>query len=344
MIQIDGSVGGGQILRTAVGLSALTLKPCKISNIRKKRPNPGLKNQHLWGVKIAGEICGANIKGLEVGSEQVEFIPKEHRYLNKEVDIGTSGSLQLLLQSLAPVFTFSNKDIEIKATGGTAGLGSPTAEYTKFVTFPIIGMMTEGRRPYLEIQRQGFYPKGGGRIKAKFYPTKHLKALDITKRRHFKKISGISVAGKLAEDVARRQAISAKEMLANKGYDADIKVEKADTFSPGTSITLFAEYGNTLLGADEIGKIRKRAEKVGKEAAESLSDSIESDAALDKYMSDQIIPFIALAKGKSRLKVEEITEHTRANIMVTQELLGVEFEVDEDKKIVSVKGDSFTLQ
>ncbi|HIQ03283.1 MAG TPA: RNA 3'-phosphate cyclase, partial [Desulfurococcales archaeon] len=39
VILIDGSFGegGGQILRTSLALSALTLKPIKIINIRAKR-------------------------------------------------------------------------------------------------------------------------------------------------------------------------------------------------------------------------------------------------------------------------------------------------------------------
>ncbi|MDI6798647.1 MAG: RNA 3'-terminal phosphate cyclase, partial [Candidatus Aenigmarchaeota archaeon] len=95
MITIDGAIGYGQVLRTAIALSALLLKPIRIFNIRKGRPKPGLLAQHLTGVKIAGEFCDAEIKGLEIGSTEVEFIPKELKVTDKKIDIGTAGQISL---------------------------------------------------------------------------------------------------------------------------------------------------------------------------------------------------------------------------------------------------------
>lgn len=337
MIEIDGAIGGGQILRTAVGLSTLTLKPFRIFNIRKNRPKPGLKAQHLAGVKVAGEFCKADIIGMKIGSTKLDFIPHSDNFSDKDVDIGTSGSIQLLLQTITPAMIFSNKPVTLQIKGGTAGFGAPTVEYMKYVIIPMLDKLGFCQ-PRIEIFRQGFYPKGGGIVKVRFFPTKQLNSLKLVERGEVINIGGFSLAGKLPLSVADRQAKAAKKVLAENGFEVKIESSSVPTFSAGTSITIFAECQNTILGSDEIGKIGKRAETVGEDAATGLISSIKSGKALDKYMSDQIIPFIALAKGRSEITVEEITEHVRSNIFVTEKILDVDFEIYEKENKIAVEG------
>jgi RNA 3'-phosphate cyclase len=294
MIEIDGSIGGGQILRTAVGLSALTLKPFRITNIRKNRPKPGLKAQHLAGVKVSGEICQAEI-------------------------------------------IFSDRPVQIQAKGGTAGLGAPTAEYTKFVIFPILAKLGI-TAPDLEILRQGFYPRGGGVIRVKFSPIKQLKSLKLIRCGELQNIRGFSIAGKLPESVAQRQAEAAKRVLSENGFDSKIESTAVRTNSAGTSLTIIAQCQSSILGSDDIGKLGKRAEKVGEDTANSLVVSIKSGKAFDKFMSDQIIPFIALAKGRSEIAVEDYTDHVRSNILATEKMLDVKFAVNQKENTIAVYG------
>jgi RNA 3'-phosphate cyclase len=338
MILVDGAMGWGQVLRSSIALSALTLKPVKVINIRKGRPKPGLMPQHLTGIKIAAEFCNARVKGLKIGSMKVEFYPKKHRFERKKfINIGTAGSISLLLQTLLPLLFFSDKEIELEIKGGTAGLGAPTIEYIKYVTFPILSKLGL-KMPELEIKQQGFYPRGGGLVKIKIFPSEQLKNIELLQRGDVEKINGISIAGSLPIDVAYRQANGAKKILIENFEHLEIVPKNVRTFSRGTSITLWAECEKTILGADNIGKRGVRAEKIGEDCAKELIKSIESNAALDKFMADQIIPFIALAEGKSEIKVEEITEHCRTNIRVCEEILGVKFEIDKKDKKISVKG------
>ena len=140
MIEINGSIGHGQVLRTVVGLSALTLIPVHVTNIRKTRPRPGILAQHLAAIKIAGEFTNAKIKGNTIGSTDLEFMPRIHKFSNKTVNIGTAGSIPLLIQCLLPLMTFSDIPIELTIIGGTSGKGSPNIEYIKNVTIPIISL------------------------------------------------------------------------------------------------------------------------------------------------------------------------------------------------------------
>lgn len=273
---------------------------------------------------------------MQLGSTEVEFIPKEFNITDKKIDIGTAGSISLLLQTLTPLLIFSDREVTLEIIGGTAGLGAPTTEYLNYITFPLLSKLGLPQ-PEIEIIKQGFYPKGGGLVKIKFYPVKELKAANLTTAGKIKSIKGISVAGSLPESVAVRQAESAKKTLAAyKNFE--IKAETVQTFSQGTSITLWTEAENSVLGSDAIGKKGVPAEVIGQKAAEDLVRSIKSQAALDKYASDQIIPFIALAKGKSEIKVEEITDHCRTNISVCEQMLGCKFEIDEKSRRIKVEG------
>jgi len=333
MIDIDGSIGeaGGQILRTSIALSSLLLKPIRIYNIRKGRSKPGLMAQHLTGVKIAGEFCNAEIKGLKIGSTEVEFFPKSFKIEDRRIDIGTAGQISLLLQTLFPLLIFGNKEVSLEIIGGTAGLGAPTIHYVKNVTFPLLSKLGI-KTPEIEVIKEGFYPKGGGIVKIKTFPVKNLNSVKLTERRKVKVIRGVSVVGSLPKNVLERQTYAAIKTLKEHGFnDVSITSQIVNTFSPGTSITLWAECENSILGADKIGKIGVRAEKIGEECAKELIKSIESKAALDKYMADQIIPFLALADGKSEVTVEEITDHCLTNIFVLEKILEIKFEVEGEK-------------
>lgn len=341
MILIDGSEGWGQVLRTSIALSALTLKPVKIINIRASRPKPGLMAQHLTGIKIAAEFCNAETSGLQYGSMEVEFKPKELEIKNKTIDIGTAGSISLLLQTLTPMLAFADKKVTLEIIGGTAGLGAPTIEFVKYVTFPILSKLNLPL-PEIEVLKQGFYPRGGGRVRITFTPTKLLNYINLTNPGKLLSINGISIAGSLPEAVAFRQAEAAKSFLTNFCDKINISYFSTPTYSQGTSITIWAETENSILGADNLGRKGVRAEDIGIEVARELLKSIQSNAALDKFMADQIIPFLALAHGKSSVTVEEITQHCVSNISVCEKILGCKFSLDKKNRRIEVEGIGFT--
>ena len=341
MIEIDGSIGYGQLLRTAIALSALTLKPVRVFNIRKGRPKPGLMPQHFLGVKIAAEFCNAKVKGLKLYSTEVEFVPKSSDVQDRKIDVKTAGQITLLLQTLTPMLIFSGREVNLEIIGGTAGLGAPTIQYLKQVTFPILSKLGIPV-PEIEVEREGFYPRGGGVVRIKTYPVEKLNGVELLKPGMVKNIGGISIAGSLPMHVAKRQAKAAEELLQQHGFpEVNIKSKVVKTYSPGTSITLWAECENTVLGADNIGKRGVPAEKVGEKAASDLINSIESGAALDRYMSDQLLIFLALAEGKSKISVEEFTQHVETNIKVIEKILGIKFEVDREEKRIEVDGIGF---
>lgn len=326
MIEIDGShgEGGGALLRISAALSALALKSIHITNIRANRPKTGLMPQHLNAIKAVANLSDAHVKGLEIGSEEIFFHPEEIEGGNYNIDVKTAGSVTLVLQAFMIPAGFAESPVNITIKGGTDVRWSPPVDYLRHITLPVLKSM--GYNADLDIVRRGHYPRGGGIVKVKINPVGKLKPLKLENLK-INEIRGISHAVKLPEHVALRQAESAQKMLEANGFDAEIKIEHSDNaVGPGSGIVLWND-GNTPVGGSAIGERGLRAEKVGEKAAEELLYHISREAAVDKYMGDQLIPYMAIA-GKSWVKTAELTLHTATNIFVTEKILGKKFDVD----------------
>jgi len=166
MIEIDGGKyeGGGQILRTAIALSTICQKPCRIFNIRKNRPKPGLATQHLLGIQALAKLCGGKVEGDFLGSEEIKFYPGNTYQEHLFIKIPTAGSITLLLQTLLPPLLFFPKPTKITFEGGaTDTFFSPTFDHFRFVFLKILEKM--GAKVTLHIVKRGFYPEGEAKVK-----------------------------------------------------------------------------------------------------------------------------------------------------------------------------------
>lgn len=331
MIEIDGSFGegGGQILRTAVALSAITKKDVRIKNIRQNRPKEGLKPQHLKSIETAALMCDANVKGLFPGSTQICFSPSEIKGFQKDIHIGTAGSIPLLLQSIMPVAAYSSGRTELRITGGTDVAWSPSIDYIEKVTLKALSKM--GYKARIDIIERGYYPKGGGTINIVIEPS-DLKGHNFDKKAIAKnKVLGVSHCSNLPEHVAKRQADSAISILEENEIISDIKVETENFLSTGSGITLWSDHK----GAVSIGKRGLPAEKVGSHAARFLVDELLSPTSVDIHLADQLIPYLGLA-GKGSFTTREISQHCLTNIHVTEQLLDVKFSINKKDEVFEV--------
>ncbi|WP_338603438.1 RNA 3'-terminal phosphate cyclase [Sulfolobus tengchongensis] len=324
MIEIDGSFGegGGQILRTSLTLSVITGKPFKIYNIRANRDNPGLQRQHLWAVKAMKMISDAETKGDQLGSKELIFIPHEVKNnINIEVDIGTAGSVTLILQTIIPVILNRNAKIRIK--GGTDVPKSPTIDYIRLVYLRILRKI--GIDAKIELIRRGHYPEGGGEIAIENVsgnPT----SFSILEFGKLVKVEGISHVSSLPQHIAERQLSSAKAVLSTLGVPIDLQIDvRQGERSKGSGIALAAIGENSIIGADSLGERGKRAEIVGQEAANMLIEDLETGAAVDRHMSDMLMIFASLYGGE--YTGAELTTHASTNLEVIKRFLGVRVEV-----------------
>jgi RNA 3'-terminal phosphate cyclase (ATP) len=325
MIEIDGSYGegGGQILRAAVSLSCLSGKAVRISKIRANRPKPGLAPQHLKGIEAAKKLTDAEVRGLKLGSTEVVFKPGEVRPGKLRIDIGTAGSVTLILQSILPPSL--TKGCEFTISGGTDVKWSPTSDYFKNVTLPALSHL--GVRCEFEVLKRGYYPKGGGMVRVKTSKSS-LHGFEFKDISESPVIKGLSNCSNLPDHVAKRQAEAAKKLLSGRGFEADIGIEVSRGFSTGSSITLW----KCFKGGSSLGERGKPAEKVGEEAAIELVSELK-DGAVDRHLADQLMVLAAVASGKTKYTTTEVTLHQRSNAYVISKFLGDVIRI-EGKKIV----------
>lgn len=314
MIEIDGSDGGGQLVRSAIALSLLDGEPVRIEAIRGARSEPGLKAQHLAVVEVAAEIGAATVDGAELGSTELVFEPDAIDPGTYDVDVGTAGSLTLVFDALLPLAATIDEPLSVTARGGTDVRWSPPFEYARSVKLPLLRALGWGVA--VDLDRRGFYPNGGGRATLSVYPSKPdpvalSRPIEID-RAHVHSVASEELAD---AEVADRQADAAVEALADAGVQVlSTTVETAVADCPGSAVVVrsASETGaiESVAGADALGEPGTPAEEVGKEAATELLGL--SDGAVDEYLADQLLLPLALSGGE--LLVPRMTDHVRTSL------------------------------
>ncbi len=332
-LEIDGSFGegGGAILRLAAGLSILVKRPIRIKNIRANRPKPGLRLQHLVGLKTLAELTNSTLSNCKVGTGDITLYPKQSLKNKINVEIVTAGSIGLLLQPIQIACLGFNKPEKIEVLingGGTFGKWAPSLNYLKEVTYQIF--QNHGFKVDINIDKHGFYPKGGARVKCTLYPPKNeLKPIVLTKLGKIEIIHGkIIVTNQLkSKKVGERIRLSVINQL-KKALDFDIKLDitYVDSLSSGAGLSLwtYSDTGAIISSGTILGERHISSEKLGELAANELLKCIRNNIPVDNYLSDQLIPFMGFVKKPSKIKVLEVTSHTKTNL----ELLKLFFKRD----------------
>ena len=340
-MEVDGSKrsGSGTILRLAVALAGIIGEDLHIYNIRKRRDRPGLRPQHLEAVLTAAKLCDAEVKGARVDSEELWFRPRRIVGGLVEANIGTAGSIPMLLLTILPICARAERTVQIHVTnGGTDVAHAPTVNYLKHVLLPTLSRM--GLSLSLEVNKYGYYPKGMGEITLTVHPHKEMFSLGMMEFGILEEVHGISVCTFLKDRrVADRQAETATRILEAKGLKTDIEVvyDESNRQQKGSSLALWALTDKgCIIGADAIGEIGKSSEAVGDEAARNLLAELDSKATVDVHLADMLVPYVALAKGDSVYLTRSLTEHLETNILLTQEILSTEFRIEKTNDLYQV--------
>ncbi len=316
MIRIEGSrgEGGGQIIRSALSMSAITGNSIHIINVRARRNPPGLKNQHLAAARLIRKICRGRLESDHPGSTELKYIPGKIVGGRYDFDIGTAGSVTLLAQSIIPVLLMADKKSEVILKGGTHVLHSPGYDYFSKVFIPAIRHM--GADVESELVKPGYYPKGGGTIKLRIRPST-LEGRERWQAQEREK--AIIRIANLPLSIAMRE----KKILVDAGME-DIKIHEDQALSPGNVVTLW----KGLKGSYVPGEKGKRAEMVAKEAIRELRGE---SGDVDKHLADQLLIYAALAKGTTRYDTSKITDHFTTNSEIISRFVDLKIAHDDGK-------------
>lgn len=318
-IKIDGGrgEGGGQIIRSAVTLSAITGKPVEIENIRKNRKVPGLRPQHLLGVKILSKICQAKVEGLYVNSTSLKFFPSQGLDLDLQEDIGTAGSIPLILQVLIPAVSLMKNNLKLSIIGGTDVPWSPTTDYTKHVFAEALSRI--GINFTLQTKRRGYYPKGGGLVETQIQPCKNVNPISLLER-NTTSTRLLCAYSHIQKEIVEKEVHNAKEILAKNGFDCEIAIKEDDALDKGCSILVFSQDANSIAGSDGI--YQKSLNGLGESIAKKF---IESNLGVDLYLSDMLVVPLSLVKDTSVYRVKQITKHLETNLFVASKITGCRY-------------------
>ncbi|XP_077298765.1 RNA 3'-terminal phosphate cyclase [Arctopsyche grandis] len=348
LIEIDGSVleGGGQILRMSVTLSALCGIAIKILKIRAGRSKPGLAAQHLKGLQLVRDMSGGRLRGAEIGSTEVEFVPGNIKGGEYYADTQTAGSISLLLQVALPCALFADSKVVLQLKGGTNAEMAPQIDFTTEVFRP--NMEKFGGASFdLDLHKRGYFPRGGGHVTVDVEPIKSLKGVNMTVAGKPKCIHGWSyVAGTLHVQMSSQTADGAKQTFRDslRGVNVNIESYKETTdiaAHNASGIVLVCETTEgCIIGGAGLGKRGIKAQAVGSSAAKDIVDAVSVGACVDSYTQDQLIILMALAEGVSSIRVGEITMHTKTAIYITEKLTKVKFIITEEQStnIISCTG------
>lgn len=334
MRSIDGSYGegGGQLVRTALSLSALTGQAFRIDRIRAGREKPGLRAQHLTAVRAVADLCGAKVEGAEIGSQTLSFEPtmppRPGRY---RWEVGTAGAVSLVFQTVLWPLAFSDGPSEVELVGGTHVAWSPPADYVHRVYLPMLskqavlraGAFPEKASPIADVvvQTWGWYPRGGGTIRAQIAGSLRLSPMDLIDRGTLQSVSVLSAASNLPDHIRQRQATRADFLLRKQGIKPQIEVLAPPSPGQGTVVFVLAEYKNVWAGFASYGRIRKPAERVAEEACRGFLRFHKQRQPVDAHLADQLLLPVALARGRTQYAVESVTPHLLTNAWVIAQML-----------------------
>ncbi len=322
MIEIDGSSGegGGQVVRTSLTLAMATASPIKIRNVRARRSKPGLRAQHLAAVHAAAAICGARIEGAAIASTALTFVPGVLRPGHYEIDVGTAGSTMLVLQTILPALSLCSAPSQILLRGGTHNPRAPTFEFIQQAYLPLLARL--GYKAAVSLERHGFYPRGGGVVRASIEPLRRRNPLDLLARGPVESRTARVLISRLPSHIAQREIEVLRSRLGLREDACGVDTVTAP--SAGNALHVCVDSVNVSTVFCGFGIRGVPAETVAGRVADEVERYVAAEVALDSHLADQILVPLALAAG-GRFSTPTPSGHTETNAAVIKHFLPVDY-------------------
>ncbi len=332
---IDGSTGegGGQILRTSLTLACVTGKSLHIENIRAARRNPGLAKQHLSCVQASCQICNGQCRGAALGSQVLDFQPGAIQGGDFCFDIGSAGSASLVIQTLLPALFLADKPSTVTVTGGTHNPLAPPFDFLCETFLPAIS--TAGFRGDCKLIKHGFFPAGGGKITFDIKPWEKgtERIIEHCEQSREQQIYARVYTARLPVHIAQRQ----QKLLLESGLNIqNIKhIDVTDSDGPGNCVMIRLCNGGRTTVFTAFGMRGKPSQQVVDEVVKMARDFLASGAAVDRFLADQLLIYIAISKTGC-YTTNELSSHLQTNMEVIKKFLPVNFNVDQQKQLYKI--------
>jgi RNA 3'-terminal phosphate cyclase (ATP) len=339
MIVLDGSAGegGGQVLRSALSLSLITGQAFRLEHVRARRKPPGLKAQHLTCVVGAAALGDAELEGATLGSETLAFHPRRLKAGDFSFDVGTAGSMSLLLHCLSYPLAFAGGGT-LTLRGGSHVIASPTVDYVTRVWAPLVARW--GLPVQANLELAGFFPEGGGSLRATVVAPSTGPAFETLERPSIDRLLVRAVVGGLPAEIAARQADTARRALLEEGVPVEVETESLPTrSSKGSAVLIVAQArGTPMAGFSALGARGVPAEEVGRTAAREARAWLRGEGALDEHAGDQVLLPMGLAAagrlGPARahtFRAHVVSDHLTTHAAVLEAFLPVRVSVAGDE-------------
>ncbi len=323
-LEIDGSFGegGGQIVRTAITLSSILQKPVIIENIRKGRKNPGLKPQHLTALKILEKICDAKLDHAKIGTSDLKFSPGEVKSIDLEENVGTAGSIALIIQVLIPVVAICKKKLKLRIKGGTNVLWSPTIDYSQVILRELYSRM--GINFSLRVIKRGYYPKGEGIVELEVFPSEKISSIILDKR-NTKNVKLACSYSKLPLDLITSKIKSIERKLIENNFIVETKITEEQALDAGASLLISSIDANSIIGIDSLFNLKQNKFDL------DLKKFIHTNFSVDEHLADMLVLPASLANGITVFKIDKISKHLETNLFVASKISGCRYGVGRIK-------------
>ncbi len=326
IIEIDGSrgSGGGQILRSALALSLVTGTPFRMTNVRAGRTRPGLMRQHLTAVLAAAEVGDATVTGAEVGSREITFLPGLVRSGDFRFSVGTAGSATLVFQAVFPALALASGRSTVVVEGGTHNPMAPPFDFLARAFLPLVARM--GPRATAVLERRGFHPAGGGRLRIEIEPAPAFGRLDLPDRGAVRERRASATVALLPRDVGVRELDVVRKKL---GWPPDgLRVEQVqDSAGPGNAVTIDVVAEHVTEVFTGFGERGVPAERIAARVAREVGEYLAADVPVGPHLADQLLVPMALGGGGS-FRTLAPTEHTRTHADLLRSFLGAGIRIE----------------
>ncbi len=335
MIQIDGSVGegGGQMVRSALGLSMRTGEAFTIKKIRAGRAKPGLMRQHLTAVNAAVKLCNGTVSGDRIGSRELTFKPGKVTPGSYRFAVGTAGSTSLVLQTVLPALLMMEGESQITLEGGTHGAFAPPYDFLAEVFMPMVRRTGAGMT--LEMKAPGFYPAGGGHVLARVTGCAGLKGFSLMERGELKSKKAVAHFAHMDPEVAR-EALGVIQGVMGWPDDVVKMRQYVKSSGPGLAVTVHLEYEHVTEVVTAFGDSDSLPEVVAREVVTQAKAYLASSAPVGEHLADQLMLPLALA-GSGEFRCVCMSGHAKTHVGLIEKFLGVKMGVEE-------AGDGFVVR